>query len=178
MFKEILRLHRDRVFSYALYYLRDRDDAEDVTQDAFLRLWQKRREVDPQRTEAWLVRVAHNLCIDRTRRLKTVRKRLGNPDQRIVADIPATGGGSAPDHRLQRDQTRAVLLEAMAGLKEETRSALIMHYFQGLKLDEVADILGKKTSTVKVQLHRARRALRRVLDPGDDMTPAMKRETV
>ncbi len=174
VFVDILRYHRDRVFSYSLYCLRDRDDAEDVTQDAFLRLWKKRDEVDPQRVEAWLIRVAHNLCIDRVRRRKTARRYLELPEVRAAA---ASAETAAPDRGLQREQTQAMLLDAMAALQVETRSVVIMHYFQGLKLDEVAGLLGKKTNTVKVQLHRARQVLRRVLEPGRDVDPAVKRET-
>ncbi|MBU0741652.1 RNA polymerase sigma factor [bacterium] len=177
-FVEILQRQRDRVYSYSLYYLRDRDDAEDVTQDAFLRLWNKRHEVDPQRVEAWLIRVAHNLCIDRTRRRDAARRRLELPDALAAAANATSAAETAPDHGLQREQTRAMLLDAMDALQDETRSAMILHYFQGLKLDEVAGMLGIKTSTVKVQLHRARQVLRRVLEPGRECDPAVKRETV
>jgi RNA polymerase sigma-70 factor (ECF subfamily) len=177
-FVEILRLHRDRVYSYSLYVLRDGDEAEDVTQDAFLRLWDRRERVDPRRVEAWLIRVAHNLCIDRARRRQTARRLLATPAALAAAADAAEAGRTAPDDEVQRAQSRDRLLDAMDTLQDESRSALIMHYFQGLRIEEVARVLGKKTNTVKVQLHRARRALRQVLEAGRDGEAALKRETV
>jgi len=176
-FVEILQAHRDRVFSYALYVLRDGDEAEDVTQDAFLRLWRNRADVESGRVEAWLIRVAHNLCIDRTRRRQTARRLLATPAARAAAEDAAGAAGRAPDGGLEQEQTRALLLDAMDTLQDETRSAVILHYFQGLKIEEVARMLGKKTNTVKVQLHRARHALRRVLESSREGDPIAKRET-
>lgn len=177
-FVEILQDHRDRVFSYCVYCLRDRDDAEDVTQDTFLRLWRKREEVDPERVEAWLIRVAHNLCIDRTRRRKTARTYLARPELRMAAEEAAEAARArGPDRDLQREQIRARLLEAMAGLQDETRSALMMHYFQGMKIEEIAGVLEQKTSTVKVRLHRARKALRGILEPIAACGATMERES-
>jgi RNA polymerase sigma-70 factor, ECF subfamily len=177
-FKEILRTHRDRVFSYCVYCLRNRDDAEDVTQDAFVRLWRNRGEVDPARIEGWLIRVAHNLCIDQTRRRKTARHYLGQPEMRMAAEQAASAALAAgPDQGLAREQTRTLLLDAMSTLKDETRSAVVMHYFQGMKIEEIAQVLEKKTSTVKVQIHRARKVLRGVIEMGQEYGAVLKRET-
>ncbi len=176
-FIRILRDHRHRVFSHCLYCLRDRDEAEDATQDAFLRLWRHRDTVDPERVEAWLVRVAHNLCIDRSRRRRSARDYLARPEaKRTVEEAAEAARANGPDHELQRDQTRAMLLDAMDGLGAETRSAVLMHYFQGLRIEEIAGILELKTSTVKVRLHRARKALRTVLEPIVGHGAAMERE--
>jgi RNA polymerase sigma-70 factor (ECF subfamily) len=65
----------------------------------------------------------------------------------------------------------------MSTLQEETRSVMLMHYFQGLRLQDIAQALGKNTSTVKVQIHRARKALRLVLEGGLDTPLASKQET-
>lgn len=104
-FNKILRTHRDRVFSYCVYCLRNRDDAEDVTQDAFLRLWRNRGEVDPVRVDGWLIRVAHNLCVDQTRRCKTARHYLGRPEMRMAAEQAASAALAAgPDRGLAQEQ--------------------------------------------------------------------------
>lgn len=176
-FKKILQDNRDRVFSYSVYCLRDRDEAEDVTQDAFLRLWRKRDDVDPERVEAWLIRVAHNLCIDRIRRRRTARVHLDGPEmKRAVEDAVKAAQARGPDRDLQREQTRALLLEAMGGLRDETRSAVIMHYFQDMRIEDIARVLEQKTGTIKVRLHRARKALRTILDPIAGCGPAAERE--
>ena len=177
-FIKILESHRDRVFSYVLYCLRDRDDAEDVTQDVFVRLWRNRDAVDAGRVGAWLIRVAHNLCVDHARRRRTARTHLGRDGALAVESRAAAASFDDPVDNLQREQIRTALLDAMTELQEETRSAMIMHYFQGMKIQEVAAALDAKTSTIKVRIHRARKVLRGLLESGGEIKPAGRRETV
>jgi len=160
-FQQVLREHRDRVFSHALYSLRDRDDAEDVTQEVFLRYWRTDPDVPDDRIGAWLTRVVHNLCIDHTRRRKTIRAYFGRPDPDAMERLVA----SAPDH--QSDSLSSEVMAAMEALSPETRSIVLMHYEQGLKLREIADLLDANVNSLKVRIHRARKTLREVLtSPG------------
>lgn len=176
-YTDLLNEHRDRVFSRALYVLRDREDAEDVTQEAFLRLWRQGDDVDPGRVAGWLTRVVHNLCIDQTRRRKVVSTHFGQADTEAAARLPALGPAADPDRALRLDQRQQLVLDAMATLSVETRSVMMMHYFQGMKLQEIADTLGKTVSALKVQIHRARKSLRTVLAADGDWEPAARRET-
>jgi len=160
-FQQVLREHRDRVFSHALYSLRDRDDAEDVTQEVFLRYWRTDPDVPDDRIGAWLTRVVHNLCIDHSRRRKTIRAYFGRPDPDAMEHLVAT----TPD--LQTDQLGHELLTAMQALSPETRSIMLMHYEQGLKLREISELLDANVNSLKVRIHRARKTLREVLaNPG------------
>jgi len=176
-YTKLLREHRDQVFSRALYVLRDREDAEDVTQEAFLRLWRTGDDVDPERLGSWLARVVHNLCIDQTRRRKVVRTHFGQPDVEAAERLPAAAFGTDPEWRVALDEKQQLLLDAMAVLSAETRSVMMMHYFQGMKLHEIAEALDKTVSALKVQVHRARKSLRTVLESNGDFAPAAKRET-
>ena len=174
-YTRLLREHRDRIFSRALYVLRDREDAEDVTQEAFLRLWKSGEEIPDDRAGFWLQRVVHNLCIDVTRRRKVVHSHFGRPDTEAADRLPTAAAD--PDWRLQMDQRQQQVVDAMAALSPETRSVMMMHYFQGMKLREIADTLGKSVSALKVQIHRARHSLRPVLEAegfGDNL---VRRET-
>ena len=177
-YRKLLAAHQDRIYSYALYFLRDQDDAEDVTQEVFLRLWKNGGALDPAKAEAWLVRVAHNLCVDQTRRHRTVRTYLGRHDVDALDQIPEPRDAwTNPEQELDRSVLRQEILDAMDTLQDETRSVMLMHYFQGLRLQDIARTLGKKTSTVKVQVHRARKALRLVLDSGVTDCPDARQET-
>lgn len=177
-YKELLEAHRDRIFSYACYCLRDREDAEDVTQEVFLRLWKHGGKLEFENAEAWLIRVTHNLCVDQARRRKTVVTYLGRPDEYAMEQLTETSDSwTNPELNLQKAQVRQEILDAMSTLQEETRSVMLMHYFQGLRLQDIAQTLGKKTSTIKVQIHRARMALRLVLETGAEIPLASKRET-
>jgi RNA polymerase sigma-70 factor (ECF subfamily) len=158
-FERVLRDHKDRIYGHALRCLRDPDDAADVTQEAFLRLWRRGPELDDERLAAWLTRVVHNLCIDRSRRARTVDRYLGRPDPDALGDLAAAGASPdavGPDH--------PDLEAAIASLPAPSRSLILLHYWQGLKLKEIAASLGENEGTLKVRLHRARKALRRALD--------------
>ena len=171
-FNGVLRDHQDRIYGHALRCLRDPDDAADITQEAFLRLWRHGPDLDDDRLAAWLTRVVHNLCIDRTRRRQTVQRYFGRPDPDAVAELPAAGAepvaGLADDH--------PDLEAALASLPAPSRSLIVMHYWQGLKLREIADSLGLSEGTLKVRLHRARKALRRVLDQSPAPALAARQE--
>lgn len=164
VFTELLAQHKDRVYGMALYSLRDAHEAEDVTQEAFLKLWDRYAEIDPDRAAGWLTRVTHNLCIDHARRRMAQRNNFGQPDPEAVDFLVADSGKDAdPTHRLDLDDRQRELLAALDTLTPETKSVMLMHYFQGMQLHEIGDVLGKSVSALKVQIHRARKSLRLVL---------------
>jgi len=164
LYIKLLNEHRDCVYSVAVYNLRDADDAADITQEAFLRLWRHQGDLNRHQAKAWLLRVTHNLCIDQSRRRKTVRTYFGVPDSEAVDQLKSSiTECSDPCENLHQQQQQQALLESMNILPEETRSIMMLHYFQDLKIQEIAGLLGLKASTIKVRLHRARKTLRRHL---------------
>ncbi len=158
---QLVAEHRDRIYSQAYYSLRDTDDAADITQETFLRLWRYNGEISSQGAKAWLIRVCHNLCIDQTRKTKTVRTHFGFPDHEAVHNLNnPVEKNLNPESRYFRQQRQETLLESLAILPTETRSIIMMHYFQDLKLQEISTLLDLKISTIKVRLHRARKCLK------------------
>jgi RNA polymerase sigma-70 factor (ECF subfamily) len=127
----------------------NRADAEELAQDAFVRLlehWDKVREyADP---EAWLRTVAVRLMISRMRRRAVARRGLALLGRRAVTAAPAPGPGSDVE-----------LAEALAELPLNQRTALLLHHVHDLPVDEVAELLHVPTGTVKSRLSRARAAL-------------------
>ena len=177
LFTQLLEGNRDRVYSHALYCLRDPEDAQDVTQEAFVKLWRNYDDIAPGKAAGWLMRVAHNLCIDLIRRRRSQRNNFGFPDPDALERLPAGGPGPDPEGTLHLDQRQRALLNAMDTLAPETRSVMMMHYFQEMKLQEIAEILGKTVNALKVQIHRARKSLRLVLTAPCDSGLDVKRET-
>lgn len=170
---QILETHRDQVYRYALCSLRNPEDAEDVTQETFLRLWRSGEDVPADRCGPWLMRVARNLCVDWARRRQAQRRNFGQPDTEAVDRLTAPEPMLDPDGLTDR---QADLLAALDTLTPLAREVVLMHYYQGLKLREIAGILDRKLSSVKVQAHRARKALRLILDaPPSEL--AQERET-
>ncbi len=167
-FNQLLATHRDRVFTQALFSLRERRDAEDVTQEAFLRLWRQGGHLPADRVAPWLAHVTRNLCIDQCRRRSAARRHLGVADPEALEGLAtAPGGADDPFTGLDLDDRQRRLLDALQTLPAETRTVMLMHYGDGTKLADIADGLGKSLSAVKVQVHRARLRLRLVLGTAD-----------
>jgi RNA polymerase sigma-70 factor (ECF subfamily) len=170
-FRELLAAHADRVFSYACYLLQQREEAEDVTQEAFLRLWRRGALEDGSQTEAWLLRVVHNLCIDIHRRRRTRRRHVLRLEAHEVNNLPAPEDVTDPDLQLRLDERQRAVLAAVERLDPASRSAILMHYYLGLPLREVALALGTSEGAIKVRIHRARRNLRRLFATEDQHRP-------
>ncbi len=164
-FREFVQANQDRVYSYAWYFLRHREDAEDVTQEAFVRLWRRCPATDDAGRRAWLTRVAHNLCVDAERR-RRVRRSWTRPaaegelERHPAAADPQASLEAAQDQRRRHD----AVAEALGSLPADVRGVMLLHYWQGLSLRDIAQTLGLNESTVKVRVHRARRALKHGLD--------------
>ena len=163
-FQKILRQHKNRVFSYATYFLRNREDAEDVTQEVFIKVWNHWEKIDKTRIVAWMMRVTYNQCVDVSRRKKNlVHKRLDSVNFDIEAYAHDSNTTADPESYYEFTETQQAILSAIRELPKKTQSMLLMHYFQGLKYETIGDILDTKVSTVKVAIHRGRKMMRQIL---------------
>jgi RNA polymerase sigma-70 factor (ECF subfamily) len=161
-FEELVKKHRDWVYTFAYYSLGNREEAEDTTQEVLMRLWDNMESLREESVSAWLRRVTTNACIDTARKRKAYRARVvagGGAEQLPQAvsrelDPELTAEGSE-----LRDHIRA----AVSVLKEPYRSIVIHREIQGMRYDEISDILRLPLNTVKSYLHRARRMLREQL---------------
>ncbi|MBN1892914.1 RNA polymerase sigma factor [bacterium] len=158
-FKKFVQTHKNAVFSYATYLVRNRQDAEDITQDVFVKLWQNMDKIDKNKTKAWIMRVAHNLCIDQIRRNKSLRSGPSEEGNQAVFVQNPGFHDADPEGYMEFREMQKEILEALARLPEKTRCVLLMHYFQDLKLDTISDIMNENLNTVKVTLHRGRKLL-------------------
>jgi RNA polymerase sigma-70 factor (ECF subfamily) len=154
-FRLAVTLHHRLVYRFALALLRDRTEAEDVTQETFLRYWEQGADV--RGPKEWLLAVARNACLDRLRRSgRTVSA------EDCVAEEP--GDDREPLWHLQQRELASRLQRAIAALSEPQRSLVVLFDVHGLDGRACARILGISSTQVKVYLHRARRRLRRDLE--------------
>ena len=109
----MIREEKDRIFSYAYYLIKNREDAEDIVQEVLVKLWQHWNEIDPVKRMGWIMRVTHNTCIDWTR-----RKRSMNSRRKMVSsvnpDLLPADRAAAPDEAVILSEQHQSLLEAMA----------------------------------------------------------------
>jgi len=158
-YQNFLREHQDRVFSYALYMLRKREDAEDVTQEVFVKVWRNWDNIDQSKREAWIMRVAHNYCIDMFRKKTGNRKYWSSIDDNEYQLNRNPETWHMPEDQFAQDEKQQNLLNAVSELPEKTQSMMLLHYYQGYKFYEIGEIMGLSLSAVKTALHRGRKQL-------------------
>lgn len=160
-FNQIVAYHRPRIFALAWHILSDREEAADVTQTVFIRLWDRRSEIDVDRVDAWLLRVARNAAIDAWRRRRT-REGVLSANTEAVEQLPSSHQ-EPPDAGVASSEFRRRLHGAVGQLPEPQRSIVVLREIEGYQYDEIAEALDLPLNTVKVYLHRARRRLREAL---------------
>jgi RNA polymerase sigma-70 factor (ECF subfamily) len=162
-FRKLVGQYQDRVFTFVYYSLRNREEAEDVTQEVLMKLWQHREEVDPEKLTAWVMRVARNAVIDATRRQRTRTAVFAEgTDFELVEGLVAAPGADS-EQTVHSRETRDALESALAAVEEPYRSVVVMREIQDLSYAEIVDVLDMPLNTVKVYLHRGRRMLREAL---------------
>jgi RNA polymerase sigma-70 factor (ECF subfamily) len=163
-FERIYRLHSRRVYALCLRMAGNTADAEDLTQDVFLRLF---RKISTFRGESsfstWLYRMSVNIVLMRFRKkpkAETSLDTLTNPDQESSRPPEEFGG---PDLRLNGVIDRVALQAAINALAPGYRAMFILHDIQGYKHAEIAEMFGCSTGNSKSQTHKARLQLRELL---------------
>lgn len=155
--EKIIEEYGTNVMRLAYFYLKDRDMAEDVTQDVFLKIWQKVNGFRGDSSiKTWILRITVNLCKDRLRSWSWRKLRL------MGDEFWETLGGSEPGPHLQAvtDERKEILVKAVLSLPVKYREVVVLHYYQGLLTREIAEVTGLKEATVRSRLARARAQLK------------------
>jgi RNA polymerase sigma-70 factor (ECF subfamily) len=158
-FRVLARRHAGSALALATHILGNRADAEDVAQEAMLRVWINAPRWKPlAKFRSWLARIVVNLCLDRRRRASW----LGLEAAGDIAD-PAPG----PEAQYESGETERRIAVAMARLAPRQRAAVALTYGEGLSNAQAADMLDTSVSAVETLLSRAKDSLRRALADGD-----------
>ena len=148
--------YRDRAYWAAYHVVHHHEDAADIAQEAFIRVWRSAARYQPQaQFTTWLYRIVVNLCLDFRR-----RRRHASIDA-AGADAPA---GEEPSAELEREELSRTIQRVVADLPDRQRVALVLHRFSGLSLAEVCSVTGLSDSAVESLLVRAYAALRKKLE--------------
>ncbi len=149
-YNECVSTWSDNVYRFILKNLRHEEDARDVVQTAFEKLWRNRAEVDASRSKSYLFTVAYHQMIDHIRKVKRISLREEFSEDSRVQDRPVSN-------------LRKVLEKALDRLSETQRSLVLLKDYEGYSYDEIGQITGLSESQVKVYLHRARVQLKEYL---------------
>jgi len=149
----LFRRYVNRVFGFAHAMLRNREEAEEVVTDAFMRVFRFAADVSGQGTfESWLLRIARNLCLDRLRRPSLLTLPL--------EEFGDAARFSVPVDEMDRAALRCMVEQALDRLPEDYRVALILRDIQELSAREAAEVVGKGETAFRSLHQRARRELR------------------
>ncbi len=167
-FRELVTLHRDRVYNICYRMMGSKSDAEDVAQEVFIAVF---KTIDSFREESkfstWLYRVSVNHCKNR---IKYLARRHDRDRDELDENSAGTNGvsiGAPPrlsaDRALEGIQMEELLREAINSLDEEHRTVVVLRDVEDLSIEEICEITDLPDGTVKSRLHRARLALRKKL---------------
>lgn len=146
------------VLRVSYFYLNNREQAEDVTQDVFVRLMDNRPVLNPGSEKSWLLKVALNRCRDLWRSSWHKRVLLGSKKLDLIPD----------DDRIDQKIEKEALLQAVNALPAPEKEVFLLFYYQGLSTQETAEVLGVPEGTVSSRLSRGRQKLRVFLDGGNE----------
>jgi len=155
----IVRSLTRRIFSLCYYYTGRRDEAEDLTQEIFIRIYQNLRTFRPESGSFanWALRLSRNLIIDRFRRTRRFRNFGGSEELEALPIQDRTLPG--PLRKMEQAEACRILGEALHALPPETKEAVVLKDLQGMAYQEIAEALGIPEGTVKSRLRRGRLAL-------------------
>jgi RNA polymerase sigma-70 factor, ECF subfamily len=176
-FREIIRRYERPVFSLVFRMVRDRESAEELAQDTFLKALNHIDRYRPEfKLSSWLFKIANNVAIDylRKRRLATVSV-SGSPNAATPSEVEATSFEIASREPTALDaiesrELGSAIERAIGALRPEYRSCILMRHVEGRSYEEIATTLDLPLGTVKTYIHRARHELRRALSEVKDET--------
>ncbi len=161
-FEHLMHAHEKTVYNIALRSLGSREDAEDVTQEAFLKAYRSLGSFRGDcKFSVWLYRIVSNLCLDQLRARKrrptqslTVENDDGEEDQLEIPDEHFS-----PEKLLDRKLTRQAVQRGLASLPDDSRQILLLREIRGMSYEEIGQTLGLEPGTVKSRIFRARKRL-------------------
>jgi RNA polymerase sigma-70 factor (ECF subfamily) len=161
-FEQIVRRYQRPVVNLIARITGDRDQAEDLAQDAFVKAFRSLAAFDTgRRLSSWLLRIAHNTAIDAVRRPRRATVSIDAPaDSPAHAAMPVAAAQPDP---VERAALAAALEAALARLRPEFRAAVVLRYDEGLPFDEIGHVMGIPETTARSHVHRARKELARHL---------------
>ncbi|MBO9598919.1 MAG: RNA polymerase sigma factor SigW [Cohnella sp.] len=166
-FAEIVDLYKDKLYHLAYRMTSNRQEAEDVVQETFLRVYKNLDRYDEnQKFSTWIYRIATNLCIDRLRKRRAVYSLDAESTDHDGLDgysmMPSDE--RTPESELILTETQKIIRGAIETLPVKYKSIMILRYLQDLSLQEISDVLDMPVTTVKTRVHRGREFLRKKLE--------------
>ena len=171
---QIVRMHWRKVFNLAYKFVGRHDEAEDLTQDIFLKIFKALHTFDRRANfQTWLISISRNLCIDHYRSVRKERETMARDVD--SADLMPVSRERGPHGELEQTDLRHLIRQALAELPPALKEAVVLRDLQEFSYQEIADKLGLPEGTVKSRINRGRlelaRQLRRLQSRGSAVQP-------
>ncbi len=165
-FEELVARHRDKIYARALSMMRSEDEATDLSQEAWVKAWQRLEQFHGESSfGTWVTRIVINLCLDQLRKRKRHQtdsiEEMDEESGGVERQMPAVTVN--PTERLERGELRAKIDAALSQLSHEHRTALVLHEFEDMDYKEIAKTMGCSIGTVMSRLFYARRKMAALL---------------
>ena len=170
-YRELLGRYQRPVFSLVYRMLRDREQAEDLAQETFVRVFNNIGRYDPKyKFSSWIFKIATNLTIDHIRKKEVATVSIDGSRYAVTADeieastITVASDDENPEELLEAKELGESIEGAIGALRPEYRTAILLRHVEGREYQEIADIMSLPLGTVKTFIHRARHELRTKLE--------------
>lgn len=170
--QEVVEAHSSKVYRLAYRLTGNKHDAEDLTQEVFVRVFRSLANFQPGTLDGWLHRITTNLFLDQARRRSRIR--FDGMSEEAESRLPSPGPG--PERSFEFNNLDVDIQQALEELPPDFRAAVVLCDLEGLSYDEVAKALGVKLGTVRSRIHRGRTMLKEKLahrDPAQRRSPAV-----
>jgi RNA polymerase sigma-70 factor (family 1) len=158
-FKLLVMPYSDRLYRMAFRLMGNREEAEDVVQEVYLKLWGMREELPGYNSiEALSIRITRNLCLDCLRRRKTNQEALKKEGYK------GYGYSETPSESLEKKEKAEVVQALISALPEPQRSLVHLRHMEGKEYDEIAQMVNMNVNAIRVSISRARKQMREMLE--------------
>lgn len=163
-FEQLFQRHQDRIYSVAIRMMNNPEDALDITQEIFLRAYQKIGKFKfTSAFSTWLYKLATNLCIDELRKRKRSTDTVPLEEAVSKADI-----NTPEDNAILKDR-ESQIWKAINSLKDKERAIIVLRDIEGLSYKEISEVFGCSLGRVKSRIHEARQKLKNLLETETDL---------
>lgn len=162
-YRFLIQQYKNKIYSYSKYMLKNRMDADDVTQEVMIRIWENMDRFNLFAAKTWIMKTTSNLCIDYLRRRAVAFNREYEIDGEFEDSFSIDSYANNPLLSTHVNLMMSKVKESIERLPENLRSIFVMYEINGLKYREISDSLEMPVNTVKVYLMRARKKLQEEL---------------
>ncbi|MBU2491003.1 MAG: sigma-70 family RNA polymerase sigma factor [Bacteroidetes bacterium] len=159
----LLQQYKNNVYSYAMYMLRNKMDAEDAAQEVMIRIWDNIDKFNILSAKAWIMRTTHNHCVDILRKRKATTYKEYGIDESFEENFEDKSERNDPLLNTHNKMMTSKVKEIIEQLPENLKSVFVLYEIEGLKYKEISKTLDLPINTVKVYLLRARKKLQKEL---------------